>query len=182
MRKAIVCAVLSMAAAVPAASGPAMAADDNAGVSVSPNSACPNGAVVWEDEGDTYTWVQASGNNARVSGDPGVTLGISTTTSYSETGSISVSSGITVSDVITTVKTDVGVTISQGYSMTTSSSGSWTVPASYTNGGALAIGARKHKGSVQKWQANVNCAPTTLLSSSSYKAPEVGWYFKHFQL
>lgn len=184
MRRSMTAAVLVMACAAGASAvgrpDPADAAPSTA--AMTPDSACPNGGVAWEDEGDTYSFTQASGSNSRVSGDPGVTLSISTSTAFTETGSIGTATGITTSDVITTVKTDVNVTISKGYTKTSSNSGSWTVPASYTNGGALAIGTRKHRGSVQKWQVNAFCAPSKIMSSVSYNAPETGWYFKRFRL
>ena len=144
---------------------------------------CGPDDVNYVDADDVSTFTVASGDNAVVSGDAGVTLAISRSTTFSVGGSISNTSSISASLVVATVSDALGVTITSSYSGTSSSSGSWTVPDDYTNGGRLEIGALKHSGEVQQYQANPDdCSNGDLVSSAAYDAPETGWFFKHVKI
>lgn len=149
---------------------------------VVPYSQCPNGGTMYKAIKDSYKFKQASGSRSRVSGDPGVTLRISTSRTFSVSGTISSTSSVSASVVLATVQSQLGFSISTSFSGTTENSGSWKVPKSYKRGGALAIGARVHSGAVQRWTLNVKCQPKNLVDAASYKAPQKGWYFKTYKL
>lgn len=154
-----------------AAPAPAMAA------------ACGAGDFNYKTVGDKYTFTRANGTRAVVNGDPGVTLTISTTTTYTVGGTLGGTSQISASIVILTIQQQMNYSITASLSGTTANSGAWTVPKSYTNGGRLEIGARKHSGAIQKYAAKPkDCSNGKLVGATSYNAPEDGWYFKHTKL
>ena len=151
--------------------------------SATPKAACGIGDYNYEDVGDIRTFTRASGFNSAVSGDPGVTLTISRTTTFTVSGSLGATSSISGSVIVLTAQQQLNVTLTATFSGQSSSSGSWTVPSSYTNGGKLEIGSRKHRGTIEKFQAKPsNCTNGTLLASTTYNAPEDGWYFQHVKL
>jgi hypothetical protein len=100
-----------------------------------------------------YVFTRASGHPVRVSGDPGVTLTISTSTTFTVIGTIGANAQISGSVVVLTVQEQINVSITASISRATTNSGAWTVPASYTIGGRLEIGARKFSGIVSKYRA-----------------------------
>lgn len=160
---------------------PAMAAD-NPG-SATPQAACGPGDYNYKDVGDVYTFTKASGFNSTVSGDPGITLNISRTTTFTVGGSLGITSSISGSIIVLTAQSQLGITLTASISGTSSSSGSWTVPNNYPRGGRLTIGARKHRGTIEKFRAKpADCTNGSLIASTSYNAPEEGWHFQHVKL
>jgi hypothetical protein len=156
---------------------PAMAADSPG--SASPHAACGIGDYNYEDVGDVETYSQAPGFYSKVSGDPGVTLSISRSVVFTVSGSLGATSSISGSVIVLTAQQQLNVTLTATISGTSSTSGAWTVPANYTNGGTLQIGAWKHRGTIEKFQAKPsNCTDGTLLSSTNYNAPEDNFYFR----
>jgi hypothetical protein len=154
-----------------------------AGPPPTPQSACGADDYNYVDTSTGYTFTRASGNNASVSGDAGVTLTISTSTTFTVGGTIASNSQVSASIVIMTVSQALNISLTASISRTSTNSGAWTVPASYTNGGRLEIGARKYNGVVTKYRAKPSdCSNGTYISSASYNAPDDGWYFKHTQL
>jgi hypothetical protein len=150
---------------------------------VTPQAACGPNDFNYVDTSTGYTFTRASGNNASVSGDAGVTLSISTSTTFTVSGTIGSSTGLSASIVILTVKQDLNISITASISRTSTNSGSWTVPNSYTNGGRLEIGARKYKGVVTKYRAKpADCSNGAYISSASYNAPDNSWHFQHTKL
>lgn len=151
--------------------------------SVTPQGACSAGDFNYVAVGDQWGFTRASGSNSAVSGDPGVTLTISRSRTFTVGGTLGGTSSISASVVVFTVQQQYDYSITASFSGTSTSSGSWTVPANYTNGGRLEIGARKHSGGVQKYAAKPrDCSNGRLVDATSYNAPEVGWYFKHVKL
>lgn len=145
--------------------------------------ACGPNDFNYKTVGDAWTFTRANGTRAVVSGDPGVTLTISTTTTYTVGGTLGGNTQVSASIVILTIQQQLNYSITASLSGTTANSGSWTVPNSYTNGGRLEIGGRKHSGAVQKYRAKPqDCSNGALLGAASYNAPEDGWYFKHTKL
>lgn len=143
----------------------------------SPQSLCSGSLIVYHSSTGAGAFSQASGPNSAVTGSAGVTLAISTSTSYTVSGSITATAGVSVSNVVATVKADVGVTIGQSKTGTTTNSGSWTVPSSY-NIGRLAIGALKYSGSVTKYLENSNCVLIQQGSPATFNAPRNEWSFQ----
>ena len=147
------------------------------------NAACPNGGTTYRTVGDDYTFTRAAGNQAVVSGDPGVTLQISKTISFTVGGTLGGNTTVSASAVVLTVQQQLNYSITGSYTATSSNSGAWTVPATYTNGGRLEIGARKHTGWVYKYQLTATCSLGNQIGSgANYNAPEEGWYFKRSKL
>ena len=105
-----------------------------------------------------------------------MTLGISTSTSFTVSGSITATTGISVSNVVASVKADVGVTIGSSKTGATTNSGSWTVPATW-NVGRLVIGAAKYSGSTRRYIENSTCV-LVFQNSTSYNAPQQEWHFQ----
>jgi hypothetical protein len=174
-RMAMVGAFAALAAGVVLAPVPATAA--------SPRAACGAGDYNYQAVADTYVFTRASGANAVVSGDPGVTLSISKTTTYTVGGTLGGTSSISGSVIVATIQQQLNYSITATMSGTTTNSGSWTVPASYTNGGQLEIGARKHSGAIQKYAAKpADCSNGRLVATTNYNAPQVGWFFKTTKL
>ncbi|GAB3142616.1 hypothetical protein [Marisediminicola antarctica] len=151
----------------------AMAADPG---NASPQGLCSGSRIVFKSTTTGGPFVQASQPNSSVSGGPGVTLGISTSTSFTVSGSITATTGITVSNVVASVKADVGVTIGASKTGTTTNSGSWTVPATW-NVGRLAIGTAKYSGTTKRYLENSACT-LVLQNSTSYNAPQQEWRFQ----
>jgi hypothetical protein len=148
-----------------------------------PKMACNLNDYNYVDTSTGYTFTRASGTNASVSGDAGVTLTISTSTTFTVSGTIASNTQLSASVVIITVNQAFNISITTGISRTSTNSGAWTVPASYTNGGRLEIGARKYKGVVTMYQAKPSdCSNGAYISSASYDAPDDGWYFQHSKL
>ncbi len=163
------------------AATPAFAADPDP--DISPMGACGYNDYNYVNRSYGYVFTRASGSRSAVSGDPGVTLTISTSTAFTVTGTIGSNTQISVSMVILTVQQSLNVSITAGFTRTTTNSGAWTVPASYTNGGMLEIGARKYSGTVSKYRAKVSdCTNGAFISSVNYNAPQDGWYFKTTRL
>lgn len=158
---------------VMAGSTAAMAADAG---DISPNSLCSGSRTVFQSRVSSSPFVQASGYNSSVTGGPGVTLVISTSTTFTVSGSITATTGISVSNVVASVKADVGVTIGQSKSGTTSNSGSWTVPSTYKIG-RLAIGAIKYSGTTTRYLENSSCT-LVYQNSTPFNAPQNEWHFQ----
>jgi hypothetical protein len=165
-----------------AMSAPAMASGHPG--SITPHAACGAADYNYVDTGDTRTFARASGAHSSVSGDPGTTLTISRSTTFTVTGSLGVTSSISASAIVATAQSQLNITLSGSVSGTSSSSGAWTVPSSYTNGGALQIGAMKHSGMIKKYHAKpADCSNGAFVSSTTYNAPDDnGWYFHHVKL
>ncbi len=106
-----------------------------------------------------------------------MTLGISTSTTFTVSGSITATTGVTVSAAVASVKADVGVTIGTSQSGQTSNSGTWKVPASYKVG-RLEIGSNKYKGTVTRYLENKNCTLVQQGSAAIFNAPHKEWHFK----
>jgi hypothetical protein len=169
------------ALAVGGVATPAMAASD-LGL-ITPQGVCGAGDYNYEAVADSYTFTRASGNNSVVTGDPGVTLSISKTTTFTVGGTLGGTSSISASVVVATIQQQLNYSITASLSGTTTDSGTWTVPSDYTNGGRLEIGARTHSGAVQKYAAKpADCSNGRLVSATNYNAPEAGWYFKQTKL
>lgn len=124
----------------------------------------------------SMTFTQASGPNSSVSGGPGVTLRISTSTTYTVSGTISASAEVDASAVIAAVKVAAGVAITQSRSTTTSVDGAFTVPGNWVLG-RLAIGAEKYRGIVTKYHELRSCAVSQVGTSASFDAPANEWTF-----
>jgi hypothetical protein len=163
-------------------SAPAMASG-NPG-KVHPHAACGASDYNYVDIDNGRTFTRASGPNSAVSGDPGVTLTISRTTTFTVGGSLGATMAISASAIVATVQQSINVTLTASISGTSTSSGAWTVPDSYTNGGQLQIGAMKHTGTIQKYHTKpADCSNGSLAATTSYNAPEnSGWYFRHVRL
>ncbi|WP_156109993.1 hypothetical protein, partial [Cryobacterium sp. MLB-32] len=170
MKKTVATVIVTAVMVVVVGATSATAADP------SPQSLCSGSRVVYQSSTTGGPFVQASQANSSVTGGPGVTLGISTSTSFTVSGSITATTGISVSNVIASVKADVGVTIGSSKTGSTTNSGSWTVPATY-NVGRLAIGAAKYSGSTRRYLENSNCV-LVFQNSTSYNAPQQEWHFQ----
>ncbi len=147
----------------------------------SPNGLCEGGVVSRKATETLTNFTIATGRDSTVSGDSGVTLTISRSTTFGVTGTISSTTSVSASDVITTVKEDVGVSVAATKSGTSSTSGAWKVPSAWKRG-QLQIGAIKHKGSVQKYVENKACKKVASGTAATYNIPETGWYFHHVKL
>lgn len=141
------------------------------------DSLCSGSRVVYKSSSSAGSFTQASGANSSVTGGPGVTLAISTSTTFTVSGSITATTGVTVSNVVASVKADVGVTIGASKSGTTTNSGSWTVPSSYGSG-RLAIGSMKYSGTTTKYIENSSCTLVKQGSSATFNAPQQEWHFQ----
>jgi hypothetical protein len=168
--------VLSATALLVAA--PANAADSG---TVTPQSVCSGDYYFYKANITSHEWTQASQSNSSVTGGPGVTLAISTSTTFTVSGSITITGEVSLSDTIVSVKASVGATIGKSKSGTTTNSGSWTVPASY-NKGRLAIGTEKYKGTTTRYHETKSCTNVASGSPSSYNAPSQEWDFEHFKV
>jgi hypothetical protein len=83
--------------------------------------------------------------------------------------------------VVASVSAEVGVTVSEDYSATTSTSGSFTVPADWTGGGRLAMGANVYSGVVTKSLENRACVLVDQ-GSATFSVPGNEWVFQTTQL
>lgn len=120
---------------------------------------------------------QAGGDYSSVTGGPGVHLSISTTRTFTVSGTITSTAEVSADAVIASVKSGVGVSIGKSQSGTTTNSGLWVVPSNYKIG-RLAIGSMKYRGTVTKYLENSNCVAVKLGSSASYNAPKREWHFQ----
>lgn len=144
---------------------------------VTPQGLCPGGREVYKASNSAVAFTQASGGNSSVTGGPGVTLSISTSTTFTVSGSIGTNVDITASAAILAIKQGYSVTVQASRSGTTTNSGSWTVPASY-NVGRLQIGAMKYAGTVTKYLENTSCVLVKKGSTVTYNAPKNEWHFE----
>lgn len=169
MKKTLATAIV---AALVVLGGPtsAMAADP------SPQGLCSGSRIVFKSSTTSSPFVQASQANSSVTGGPGVTLGISTSTSFTVSGSITATTGITVSNVVASVKADIGVTVGTQKTGTTTNNGAWTVPSTW-NVGRLAIGSFKYSGTTRRYLENSACT-LVLQNSTSFNAPKQEWHFQ----
>lgn len=142
-----------------------------------PTGVCSGGKVTYKATYSPEKFTQAIGKNSSVTGGPGVTLGISTSTSFTVGGSITTTTDVSVDAVLATVKVGVGVAVTESKSGTTSTSGSWKVPKSYKVG-RLAIGSMKYKGTVARYVENRNCVRVMTGSSARYDIPVDEWHFQ----
>jgi hypothetical protein len=175
-------AVAAVAAALFTGSvAPAYAAEPvSAAVPASTQSLCPGNYVHYTVASSGYNFQQATGSMSYVSGDTGVTLSISTSTSFTVSGSLTTTGSITASSVVASVQASVGVTVTQTKSGTTTNSGAWTVPSNYLKG-ALAIGSLKYHGTVYKYLENSACVDI-LQATTAYNAPQNSWHFATFKI
>lgn len=141
----------------------------------SPDSQCSGSLTVYRSSAST-AFTQASGPNSSVVGSTGVTIGISTSTTFTVGGSITASSTVSASAAIASVSATYGATITATKSGTTTSSGSWMVPASYQIG-RLSIGAFKYRGLTTRYLENSACVLVKLGTSASFNAPRNEWAF-----
>lgn len=145
---------------------------------ISPLSLCSGSNIIYKTSNASTTFTQASQSNSSVTGGPGVTLAISTSATFTVSGTISSSVDVTASTVVASVKSSLGVSITTSKSGTTTNSGSWVVPLDYEIG-RLAIGSMKYKGTVTKYLENSNCVQVQQGTSAAYNAPVNEWHFQH---
>ncbi|GAA4682436.1 hypothetical protein GCM10025780_29880 [Frondihabitans cladoniiphilus] len=134
--------------------------------------------VRYKASDSSKTFTQASGANSAVTGQGGVTLSISRSTTFTVSGTFTSTTGVTVSAGLAAIKEDIGVSVGVSHSGTSTSSGSWTVPSNWSYG-RLEIGSLKHRGTVQKYIENTQCALNASGSAAIYNVPETGWTFVH---
>lgn len=147
------------------------------GSEVSPASLCSGSYTFFKTNNTGIQFTQASQPNSSVTGGPGVTLSISTSTTFTVSGTVSASAEVSTSAIFASVSATMGVSITNSKSGTTTNSGSWTVPSNW-NIGRLAIGAMKYKGTVTKYLENKDCVDVQVGSSASYNAPQNEWHFQ----
>lgn len=140
-------------------------------------SLCSGGRTVYRASNSSITFTQAKGTNSSITGGPGITLTISRATTFTVGGSIGASADVSASAEIVTVKQAFNVTLTASKSGTSTSSGSWKVPANYKVG-RLAIGAFKYKGTVTRYLENKNCALVKYGAAAQYNAPANEWSFQ----
>ncbi|WP_299958652.1 hypothetical protein [uncultured Modestobacter sp.] len=119
---------------------------------------------------------QATGLNSSITGNRGVTLAISTSTTFTVTGTVSANTDISVGAALAAVKVNTGVSVAASKAGTTSASGAWVVPDTM-NVGRLQIGAMKYRGSVTRYRESASCARTKVGTSVSYNVPKNEWHF-----
>lgn len=153
-----------------------LGATDASAAGASPDSLCSGDLYVNRATNASITFTQASGPNSSVTGGPGVTLGISTSTTFTVGGSITASAEVDASAVVAAVKVSTGVTITTSKSGTTAVSGSWTVPSNWQLG-RLAIGSNKYQGTVTRYHERKDCSLARVGSSALYNAPANEWTF-----
>ena len=146
-----------------------------------PMGLCPGGRVVYKSTVSTPVFKEATGAQSSVTGSSGVTLTISRSTTFTVTGSQTLTAGISGSVIVATVKLDQGITLGMSFSGTSTSSGSWKVPASY-NTGKLSIGSLKYSGTVKKYIENTACTLVPQSGVATFNQPEKAWSFKHFKI
>ncbi len=150
------------------------------GEGVSPDATCPE--EYWTNVSvPSSTFKQSGSAYSSVAGDPGVTLTIRTGRVYSVTGDITGELSGDVSAILAAVTAKVGVRVGASYSGTNEASGAWTVPSTYTNGGKLAIGAKRSSGTWSRQMLNRSCNVVTL-RSGSYVTPWQQFYFQRSRL
>jgi hypothetical protein len=159
------------------AATPEIAGPDVSSGTVSPDGLCSGSRVVYRTANSSITFTRASQSNASVTGNGGVTIGISTSTTFTVSGSITTTADVTLSAVVGSVKSSMGVTIGASRSGTTSNSGSWTVPTSWQIG-RLEIGSNKYAGTTTKYLENSNCVLVKMGTAATYNAPAQEWHFK----
>ena len=108
---------------------PAFAADPD----VSPMGACGYGDYNYVNTSYGYVFTRASGTQSAVSGDPGVTISISTSTSFTVSGTLGGNTQISASIVVLTVQQSMSISITAGFTRTTTNSGAFQVPWDWTN-------------------------------------------------
>ncbi len=142
------------------------------------NSQCEGGVTFYRANNATTTFTPATGKDSSVTGNSGVTLTISRSTSFAVTGTFSSTTGVTLQAGVAAVKQDYGWSVAVNKTGTSSSSGAWKVPSSYKIG-RLSIGALKHRGTIQQYVQNRACKNVATGKSASYNMPENGWSFQH---
>lgn len=159
---------------LPLLSGPAQAAP-----ALVPQSQCGN-HVFYRVHNKAIYFKQAKGKYSSVAGDPGVTLGISKSRTFTISGSITSTVDVQADVVFAKVGASVGVTVGGSYSGQSEISGSWTVPHTrkYRNGGVLSIGTRKYKGVIRKFEETGSCN-NKLIWKAYYNLPQQRFYFHH---
>ena len=176
MNKIAIAAALGFALALSGAVGANAAPQPSVSTFVSPNSQCSGSRTYYTVKSTGSTFQQAAGANSAVTGSTGVRLSISTSTTFEVSGSVTSSSSITVSAGVAAIQAQVGVTVGVKKSGTTSTGGSWTVPANYKIG-KLQIGALKYQGTISKYLENSACV-SVLQASTAYNAPAQNWHFQ----
>lgn len=124
---------------------------------------------------------QSQSSYSSVSGAPGVTLTIATGRTFGVSGDITGELSGDVSAILAGVSAKVGTRVGVNYSSTNTVSGSWKVPSTYTNGGKLAIGAKRAQGTWSRQMLNKSCNVVTPRSGSFY-TPWQQFYFQHYRL
>lgn len=152
---------------------PTLVADDNG---IAPMALCSGGRVVVKNSLTSY-FKRANGDFSSVSGDPGVTLALSTSRTYTVTGTVTASATVTASVAVASASATAGGSVAASYAGTTQASGSWTVPSNYKKG-RLEIGSDMYKGTVTKYMENRNCDLVKQGSSATINAPRKELHFK----
>lgn len=170
----VVAASLMVAPAAGAATTP------GDGEAVSPDAYCAE--EYWTNTSVTSnTFKQSYSSYSSVSGAPGVTLTIATGRTFGVSGDITGELSGDVSAILAGVSAKVGTRVGVSYSSTNTVSGTWKVPSTYTNGGKLAIGAKRAQGTWNRQMLNRACNVVTLRSGSFY-TPWQQFYFQHYKL
>lgn len=171
---AVMAASLAVAPAAGAATAPV------GGETATPDAYCAE--EYWTSTTVTSnTFKQSYSAYSSVSGAPGVRLTIATGRTFGVSGDITGELSGDVSAIVAGVSAKVGTRVGVSYSSTNTVSGAWTVPSTYTNGGKLAIGAKRAQGTWKRQMLNRSCDVVTLRSGSFY-TPWQQFYFQHFKL
>jgi hypothetical protein len=169
--KRLITALFVAIATVGVTAGTASAAE------ISPYGLCSGSNYVYKTvvtSGPTFT--QATQPNSSVTGGPGVTLSISTSTNFTVTGTVSTSATATAGVILAQASVTAGVSLAVSKSGTTTNSGAWTVPSNYQVG-RLAIGSYKYSGTVTQYLENSSCTLIQQGSPLSFNVPRNEWSF-----
>ena len=175
MKKFVLTTVLATALVIAGGTSASAITPSDALTPASTQSECSGSRTVYQSTKDGGVFTQAAQSNSSVSGQGGITIGISTSTTFTVGGSFTTTAGVSASTIVATVKADFAVTVQASRSSTTSNSGSWTVPESWGSG-RLAIGTMKYRGTVTKYLENRNCQ-LVQQDQGSYNAPQAEWFF-----
>lgn len=149
---------------------------------VSTTLACVPGRTTYVTTASANGFQRASGANASVTGSAGVTLSISTTTTFTVGGSVTGTVDVGVSAAWKLISAKLGGAVAVGvnasFAGASTSTGAWTVPSTYKTG-RLEIGAIKYVGRVQKVKYNTGCGIVNVGTAATFNVPKDEWHFRH---
>jgi hypothetical protein len=171
---ATVTAATASAVVLTGSTSQAFAAGESGGIVFRPSACAPDVSTTVSKSKSAFI----PDNGKKVYGDSGVTLSLSVASGHTWTGSVSGTGEVDESAVVIAAKESVSASISYAKTTTVTLGGSWTVPASQSQGW-FALGSQGFQMSWKRTRTKGDCSGEQTLGSGTAKLPAKSPYLAH---